>query len=278
MGNKHRCESSWLHASLALGLLLGGSLGFPANAAPRESVASVTSRPGVTQSYFLIKPETAARAIAVLFVGGDGELGLKASGPTRGTGNFLMRVRRSLADAGLVLAFPDTPSDQSGDPGRFRTTPQHAEDIAAVVKAVAAAHPKLPVFLIGTSRGTISAANGAARLPPGAITGLVLTSTVTVQGKRGQESVYDVPIQDIRLPVMALAHRDDGCYVTPPATVAALLDAMPEAPRKDAFSLSGGDSGKGDACGAKSHHGFLSIDDRAVTTMVGWIDSVLAGR
>lgn len=258
---------------------LSGTMGlaFHAIAAPRESVASVTSRPGVTQDYYLIEPDGKPRAIAVLFVGGEGELGLENSGPTKGTGNFLMRVRRQLAAAGFVLVYPDTPSDRRSGLGSFRTTPQHAEDIAAVVKAVKA-RADLPVFLIGTSRGTISAANGAARLPAGAVTGLVLTSTITVRGNKGQASIYDVPVKDIKLPVFALAHRNDGCYVTPPDTLPAMLNAMPAAARKDSLVLEGGAGRRGDACGAQSPHGYLGIEDQAAKAITDWIEAILASR
>ena len=244
-------------------------------AAPRDAVASVASRPGITQGYYLVEPEGTPRAIAVVFIGGDGELGLGKSGPTKGKGNFLMRLRDPLAAAGLLLAYPDTPSDQSRGLGSFRTDAKHAEDIAAVVKAVKA-RADLPVFLIGTSRGTISATNAAARLPPGTVTGLVLTSTVTERGNKRQASVYETPVKDIKVPVFALAHRNDGCYVTPPGAVPALLKAMPAAPRKDSVTVSGGSSG-GEPCGAQSAHGYLGIEDQAVKAMVAWIDSVLGG-
>lgn len=244
-------------------------------AAPRDSVASVTSRPGITQGYYLVEPEGPPRAIAIVFIGGEGELDLEKSGPTKGKGNFLMRVRNQLAAAGLLLAYPDTPSDQSQGYGDFRANAKHAEDIAAVVKAMKA-RADLPVFLIGTSRGTISATNGAARLPPGAIAGLVLTSTVTERGNKRQVSVYETPVKDIKVPVLALANRNDGCYVTPPGAVPALLKAMPAAPRKDAMTVTGGSAG-GDPCGAQSAHGYLGMEEHAVKAITDWIDSVLKG-
>lgn len=266
--------SSVLLASVFIAALANPGMNGAA-AAPRDSVASVASRPGITQGYYLVEPEGPPRAIAIVFVGGEGELALEKSGPTKGKGNFLMRVRNQLATAGLLLAYPDTPSDQSQGYGDFRANAKHAEDIAAVVKAVKA-RADLPVFLIGTSRGTISATNGAARLPPGTIAGLLLTSTVTERGNKRQVSVYETPVKDIKVPVLALANRNDGCYVTPPGAVPALLKAMPAAPRKDAMTVTGGSAG-GDPCGAQSAHGYLGLEDQAVKAMTDWIDSVLKG-
>jgi hypothetical protein len=276
--NGPRAHLRFFRHALSLGSLIAALAGpamTDALAAPRDSVASVTSRPGITQGYYLIEPEGPPRAIAIVFIGGEGELNLEKNGPAKGKGNFLMRVRDKLAAAGLLLAYPDTPSDQSQGYGSFRADAKHAEDIAAVVKAVKA-RADLPVFLIGTSRGTISATNGAARLPPGTIAGLVLTSTVTERGKQRQVSVYETPVKDIKVPVFALANTNDGCYVTPPGAVPALLKAMASAPRKDAMTVTGGSAG-GDPCGAQSAHGYLGIEDQAVKAMTDWIDSVLKG-
>ncbi len=272
--NGQRAPLRLFRHALSLGGLIAALAGpamTDALAASRDSVASVTSRPGITQGYYLVEPDGPPRAIAIVFIGGEGELALEKSGPAKGKGNFLMRVRDQLAAAGLLLAYPDTPSDQSQGYGNFRADAKHAEDIAAVVKAVKA-RSDLPVFLIGT----ISATNAAARLPPGTVTGLVLTSTVTERGNKRQASVYETPVKDIKVPVFALANRNDGCYVTPPGAVPALLKAMPAAPRKDSVTVSGGGSG-GEPCGAQSAHGYLGIEDQAVKAMVAWIDSVLGG-
>ena len=278
MENKGRPVTSLLQRCIVLSLSLAAAFATHAAAAPRESVASVTSRPGITQDYLLIEPEKQPRAIAVLFVGGEGELGLEKKRLTKGINNFLMRVRPQLAAAGLLLAYPDTPSDQRQGLGNFRINDKHAEDIAAVIKALSAAHPNLPVFLIGTSRGTISAANGAARLPAGVLSGLVLTSSVTVRGNKAQAFIQQLPVQDIKLPIFVLAHKDDGCYVTPPGNVPTLLNAMPAAPRKDSLTLTGGAGAGGDPCGSQSAHGFLGIEDQAAKAMTDWIEAVLTAR
>ncbi len=262
--------------------LLTAGLFFPivtdALAAPRESVERVDSRPGVTQGYLLIEPEGKPRAIAIVFVGGDGETALNDKGPTKLNGNFLMRVRGSLSAAGLVLAFPDAPSDRQGRGlGDFRTGENHAQDIGAVVHALKARND-LPVFLIGTSRGTISAANVAARLDRGSIAGVVLTSTVTERSKNKQRGVMETPLDRITSPVFALAHKNDSCYVTPPSAIPRMLRAMTASPRKDSMLLSGGEPARSDPCEALSEHGFLGLYKQAAEAMTSWIDSVLAGE
>jgi pimeloyl-ACP methyl ester carboxylesterase len=247
-------------------------------AAPRTTVERVASRPDVTQGYFLIEPEQTPRAIAVVFVGGDGETALGEKGPAKLRGNFLMRVRGQLSAAGLILAYPDVPSDRQGRGlGDFRTGANHAQDIGAVIQALKSRHD-LPAFVIGTSRGTISAANVAARLPPGTIAGVVLTSTVTERSKNKQRGVMDLPLGKITAPVFALAHKGDTCYVTPPSAIPGMLRAMSASPRKDSMLLSGGKPAKSDPCEAFAEHGFFGIEHEAAKAMTDWIDSVLVGK
>jgi hypothetical protein len=275
--NGQRARFSLLHAVMLASLLAGPLLATNVAAAPRESVFSVPSRPGVTQSAYLIEPDGPARAVAVLFIGGGGELALEPSGPTKGKGNFLMRIRRRLSAAGLILAYPDVPSDQSGRGlGDFRVSERHAEDTEALVKALKA-RSDLPVFLIGTSRGTISAANGAGRSGSGLISGLILTSTVTQRGHTRQKPVFGAPLDKVTVPVLVMSHRDDACYVTPPSDIPRLLRAMSAAPRKDSLLLSGGKPPKSGPCEPFAAHGFFGIEDQAAKAMTDWIGSVLTG-
>lgn len=240
-----------------------------------EGVETIATRPGVTQSYYWQEPPKKTRAIAVLFVGADGDLKLRAAGPTNLRGNFLFQVRDALASAGLLLIFPDAPSDRSRGLGN-RTDADHANDIRRVILNVKQ-RANLPVFLIGTSRGTVSAANVAARVEPALIKGVLLTSTITEPAKNRQHSVFETRLADIRVPVLALAHRDDTCYVTPASSVPRLLRALTHAPRKDSVTLSGGKPAESGACDARSPHGFFGIEGQAVKAMTTWIDSVLAG-
>lgn len=264
----------WRHGTV-IGLLLSVAIFAQAAQAARESVVHVPSRPGVTQGYYLYESGQTPRAIAVVFVGGEGVLALDRNGPTKLRGNFLFRVRNALARAGLLLAYPDAPSDQSRGLGNFRISANHAEDIKAMILALKK-RADLPVFLIGTSRGTVSTANVAARLDPALIKGVLLTSTITERSRNKLRSVHDTPLENIRVPVLALAHRDDGCYVTPASDVPHLLLALGNAPRKDSVVLTGGRTPKSDPCEAMSQHGFFGIEDQAVKAMTDWIDSVLS--
>lgn len=246
----------------------------PALAADR--VESIPTRPGVTQSFWLVEPAGPPRAIAIVILGGDGDLAFDADGPTKQRGNFLMRVRNDLLRAGLLLAYPDTPSDQPNGLGNFRTDPRHAEDIKVMILALKR-RADLPVFVIGTSRGTVSAANVAARLDPSLVAGVLLTATVFDRSRNRLHSVHDLPLADIRMPVLELHHKDDGCYITQSAGVPGFMRALANAPRRDSVMLTGGKPAQSDPCEARAAHGFFGVEDQAVKAMTSWIDSVLHG-
>lgn len=255
--------------------LLLGAVAAPIHAA--ERVESMATRPGVTQSYWLVEPAGAPKAIAIMILGGDGKLRFDEQGPTSQKNNFLMRVRNDMLAAGLLLAYPDTPSDQAGGLDNFRSDPRHAEDIKALILALKS-RADVPAFVIGTSRGTVSAANAAARLDPSLLAGVLLTTTIfaRTEGRIRLTSVHDLPLADIRVPVLELHHRDDQCYITPVAGVPAFLRALTNAPRKDSVILSGGKSAESEPCGALAPHGFFGVQGQATRTMIDWIDSVLA--
>lgn len=203
--------------------LIGVSLAIwsaPATAG-ETSVETLTPRPGVSERVLFIRPDGPPKASVVLFAGGKGKIGLQADGAIKNAGNFLVKTRELFASHGLLVAVYDAPSDRKGKDGMsgYRISQDHAVDIAAVVKRLRELAP-VPVWLVGTSRGTISAANAAARFPPPAgPDGIVLTSTVVENGKRGQDSIHQVDLERIGVPTLVFHHKSDGCYVTPWATV-----------------------------------------------------------
>lgn len=154
-----------------------------------SELVKIDTRPGVTQKFILIKPVNPIASV-ILFAGGHGNLELSSlfGIPTIGWGenNFLVRTRKNLARHGLMVAVVDVPSDQNWERGInrsrkrkeiFRMNNEHARDIKAVA-AYLKNEVHIPIWLIGTSWGTVSATNGATRIKEG-IDGLVLTSAMT---------------------------------------------------------------------------------------------------
>jgi pimeloyl-ACP methyl ester carboxylesterase len=234
-----------------------------------EEVRAVPSRPGVTQSFLLVRPAERPVATVVLFSGSNGLLGL-GSGRLRAGGNFLVRNRTRFAGHGLLVAVVDAPSDRPDGLDGFRAGAAHAADVRAVIAALRK-DAAGPVWLVGTSMGTVSAANAAARLTTGGPDGLVLTSTVTRQGRQRPETVGEVRLKDIRVPTLVVHHQQDACRGTPYADTAALLRDLSAAPRRELLTFDGGAAPESGPCEPRAPHGFFGLDAEVVAAIARWI-------
>src|SRR5690606_7188145 len=115
-----------------------------------------------TVPVWIEKPTSSeARAWVLIYVGGDGKLGLDSSGPpSSGLGTlYLVESRRHLGQAGLGVVLVDVSSDRrsEGMKQKFRRTPEHLQDVGTVVAEIRRRFAK-PVWLFGHSNGGITAA------------------------------------------------------------------------------------------------------------------------
>lgn len=233
-----------------------------------EEVRSIPTRKGVTQGFLLVRPPVTPTASLILFAGGDGHLALSpASGIGALKSNFVVKMRQRFAKAGFLVAVVDTPSDRTDD-RNFRTSKEHAEDMRQVIAALREMAP-VPVWLIGTSMGTISAASVAARLTEGGPDGVVLTSSVTFQ-KTG-ETVRTANLGDIRVPTLIVRHKDDSCRASPPSDAPSLSRWLTQANPKEILTFEGGTPQNVDACESQAHHGYFGIEPQVVDAIVAWI-------
>ena len=126
--------------------------------ADTSTLVSIPTPRGATQAFILIKPDHPVASV-VLFAGGNGVLGLKTA--SSGATNFLVRSRDKFAAHNFMVGVVDAPSDQQhGMSVIFRMSDAHAGDIGAVASYLKN-EAAVPVWLIGTSAGTFSAAIGA---------------------------------------------------------------------------------------------------------------------
>lgn len=248
-----------LRFALAL-LALAGSL---ASAADR--LVTIDTRPGVRVGYWMMERPGAA-ATLLLLPGGDGAIGMRNGVPT--SENFLVRSRDRFASAGFNVAIVGKPSDRSELDAGFRAGASHVEDLRIIVERLRKNLGK-PVWLVGTSRGTISAAAAAIALDPASIAGVVLTSSVT-HGTR-YPPVPALALAEIRVPVLVMHHRRDACRSCNPNEVGLIMDALKRAPRKKLILVDGGSGASGDPCEALHWHGYIGMEQEAVDTIADWI-------
>jgi alpha/beta superfamily hydrolase len=249
-----------------LALLLPG-LSPPASAG--EDLIQLPTRPGVTQPFWVMTPPGKPVAAVILFTGGPGILGSARQPGLRGK-NFLIRSRDKFAEAGFLVASVDVPSDHQEGLDNFRHTAEHAQDIAAVIAYLRQKAP-VKVWLIGTSMGTISAANVAARLKSGGADGLVLTSSIVGQNRRYAPVNALVDVDQIAIPTLVVHNKEDGCPLCAFSIVPSFLERFTRAPRKELIAVSGGDPPQSDPCEALSRHGYLGIESEVVGDIARWI-------
>jgi hypothetical protein len=262
--------------SLPIAALAGAVLTMVAAAqAQPASLVSIKTPRGAKQAFILIKPEKPVAAV-ILFAGGHGALGLRSPSAMRwGKGNFLVRSRDMFAARNLMVAVVDAPSDQQrGMNAIFRMGGAHAGDIGAVAAHLKKEAP-VPVWLVGTSMGTFSAAGGAVGSTD--VDGLVLTSTITRAkpqwkiARSHSDGVASMPLQKVMVPTLIVSHAKDGCNITPAADAAKLRNKLAAAKPVDVVILSGGDPPRSDPCEAMSQHGFLGIEGQAVDAIARFI-------
>jgi len=238
-----------------------------------QEIVTLSTRPNVTQSYFLTSAPKQLQAIAVLFAGSGGTLQLRNEGGQVkfAGGNFLVRSRSEFIKRGVIAAIIDAPSDQQGGWGmtdEFRLGGEHFTDISAVVADLNKRFPDVAVFLIGTSRGTISAAALGARFRE-RISGAVLTATIFREvGRNSNEpgpglSRFD--FATIPIPLLFAHHVSDQCRFTPYGDAARYSEKFP------LITVWGGSPPQSGPCEARSQHGFLGKESETVEQIVNWM-------
>ena len=239
----------------------------------QQEIVTLPTRPGVTQSYFLTSVPKDLQAVAVLFPGSGGLIQLRSENgkPRFNQGNFLVRSRGEFVKRGVTAAIMDVPSDQQSGWGmsdEFRLGDAHFTDIRAVVDDLDKRFTGMPLFLVGTSRGTISAAALGAKLGQRAA-GAILTSTMFRQAPRRSNepgpglSKFDFAA--IKIPVLFVHHVSDQCESTPYSEAARLSETYP------LITVFGGTAPQSGPCEAFSQHGFLGREAETVEEIVNWM-------
>ena len=138
----------------------------------------------------------------------------------------------------------------------------HLADARAVIAEARRRFPGLPVYLVGTSRGTISVAYLAGALGS-EIQGAVLTSSLFGGGRPPVLGAFDW--KSISAPVLFVHHRDDACRQTPYAEAARLADRYP------LISVKGGKPPESGPCDPFAAHGFFGVEAQTVQAIANWI-------
>jgi pimeloyl-ACP methyl ester carboxylesterase len=248
-----------------------GSALSAACAAEAEAVTIDTTFIVKTPPVRLDKPARTARASVVLMTGGNGLLSLDATGTIiDSTGNFLIRSADLFLRHGLNVMMADaTPAHPAGLTFANRLGATHAAELQNFINAAINRWGK-PVWVVGTSNGSISAVTAGGFLPALAgLRGVVLTSPVT-NLTMGTQPTFNLYASRITVPTLVVWHRDDHCANSPPAGSAALFTQVPAADKASRI-FEHGHSVATDPCGAFSEHGYAGIEEEVVEKIAEFI-------
>ena len=243
------------------------------SAVAQQEIVTLPTRTGVTQAYFLTSIPKNLQALALLFPGSGGLIQLRAENgkPRFNQGNFLVRSRAEFIKRGVAAAIMDAPSDQQSGWGmsdEFRFGNEHLSDISRIIEDLAERIPKVPLFLIGTSRGTISAAALSSRLGE-RTAGAVLTATMfrrtPKKSKEPGEGLSKFDFAMVKVPLLLVHHVSDQCASTPYGDAARLSEKFP------LISVFGGATPQSGPCEPFSQHGFLGKESETVEQIVNWL-------
>ncbi len=254
--------------AVAAAILLAG--GAPAAA----ELVRIPLRPNTELRIAIEPPAGPAAAYALLFAGGHGKLQLDDAGqPQNLRGNFLIRARQYLTARGIGVVLVDAPSDYQGEQGlwTYRMHQDYAGDIGQAVNLVKRRFGR-PVWIVGTSTGTLAVANATARLSSAnRPDGVVFTSTITRTSRRMRDTVFDVNLAAYTGPALVVAHAEDGCMITPASEAPRLLAALAGARPKKLLTLTGGAPPRSEPCEAFAQHGYLGIEGQAMNAIADFI-------
>ena len=244
-----------------------GSNGAHSLGGSKEEVVEMPLSDGQTQRVLYATPAH-VRGTIVMLPGGEGNVGLEDGGDIRHGHNFVVRTRSLWKARGYAVLIPDT-VDHANLRGH-RSTPEYAQLVRDLVTF---AHRQIdrPVFLLGTSQGSIAAMNGASHAEPDSIAGVVLTESVSVLGGSG-ETVFDADPRGVRVPALVVANRDDRCNVAPPSAAHKIAQAMSSSHDVTVMDVEGGIAKSGTACGSLTPHGYYGIEDDVVSRIAHWLD------
>jgi hypothetical protein len=235
--------------------------------------------PSVLSESFIVTPTPNPTAIVILLPGGGGIIRLVPNGAGGGTldvnsHNFVVRSRYLFAGHNLDVITLDAATDFYLLPDGLANqqgSAAHISDILTVIAWARSAKPGLPVWIVGTSRGTGGAFVAGLYSPAqGGPDGLVLAASVN--DTNDPDSLLMVNLAGITVPVLLINDAGSTCSLATTAGEKPILKALKNSPRKGIESVPSGKlTPLTDNCSGLSDHGFFGIEGTAVSDIALWM-------
>lgn len=210
-----------------------------------------------------------ATATVFLFNGGNGRFKFNAQGEPRGK-NFLIRSYPLFAEKKVNVVVVGTRDAVPEMTDEYRVY-EHPADIREIAKTIRA-RSDAPMWLVGTSRGSVSVVAAATEDKTKMFAGVVITSAFVEP--RARLSVIRLDVNNIKVPVLVYHHADDGCRAAKPSDAKLAAKRFTSSNTVAFVTVQGGEDDS-DVCNS-GHHSYMGMEDRAVTDIVGWINKPVA--
>jgi len=236
------------------------------NACAQEGMLQLDVGRGDARLPVFVMPNPKATATLILLPGGDAGTGKIVDGQPQ-SGNFLSRSRNDFFNARFNVMIVYRASDMNRLDYGYRVSKDHVAELAKVI-AYAKEKWGQPVWLVGTSRGTVSGSAAAIALGASEVQGLVLTASVTSK-KTGAIATQNM--SSLKIPVLVVHHKNDVCSICVPSEASRITTELGSAPVKKFMLIEGGSDPQGDPCEAKHWHGFINYEKETVKLITDWI-------
>lgn len=186
-------------------------------------------------------------------------------------GNFLIRSRRFWLDRETVVFSVDAPTDEWGSfTGRFRASDRYAADIRGLLQEIEKSFGKLPLVVVGTSEGSVSAYYAARALGPDNVK-VIFTSSL-FNNSSNSPGLAALDFDDFKTPMLWVHHTDDPCRWTPFWQA----QRYAEKTRSPLIAVKSTQTGRGNPCEAFSQHGYVGVEEETVRAMKHWVVNGIA--
>jgi len=236
---------------------------------PNEEIVSVETRPGVSVRMVLVKPDGEPKGIFLAYPGGNGRVIVPDGRIIRAS--FIRSSSRHYPAHGFVAAVVDVPSDEArGLVDVMRLQDERLEDAKKLIDFLMRRWDR-PLFALGHSSGTLSAALLAVRLGDPRLRGIVLAGSVSSSRDRIRD-LYYVPLGRIKLPVLIVHHENDGCQWTSFRGAQHVSKRFESSPRVNFLAVQGGHPAlSSDPCqGSWTPHDLFGKEPEVVAAIIAW--------
>jgi len=250
-------------------------------------------------SYLIARPEKSTRfkRALILFPGGNGacHFGVHQSFCQKKrnylngiwvSNNFLARNLPRFAQRGDLVILVDIPKDVKNSFARgnskiiasaYRVSERHLEDIRNLILDLKDAFGVKELYLVGTSRGTISVAYLTGRIPE--VKGAVLSATVTSDPhfinycpSETEDFLRCTGFEKTDRRVLFIHHKSDGCASSGYSSTRRVFQRL-KAKDKKFITVEGGSEPADNPCSGLTYHGFFGKYEEVVESILNWIHS-----